>query len=216
MTAVNGDALEGLGRAVKQWAASAEQTSRSARVVTARLLADADAEVQARTKRMLRAREALAAADEPQRRHLSREVHEAEEQLRRAELARGSLKDADGNMRRLSKRIDRVAGESVLKASGELQRKGLALAEYGRNVSATAQTSPGHAQLRLAGMIGLAVADQVVDAFAQTSDLATASLPDRIGEPLSTAGAAYHEIRANWEVIRLSPEFLAMHLRRDK
>ncbi len=229
MIRATGDAVAQLDSALRVWATAADQTSRDANAVVKGRVADVEAEVRGRRKRLAAAEAALAAAKGDARASLARDVRAAEESLQRGRRALGEAKDADRRAQLLTRRISDATANRVPNASKELHRKLAALADYasgGGSVTTTSHRASGsssasaehknHPYARLAAMIGVAVADNVTDALAQTADQATARMPDRIGDPLSAGAAIYHEIRGGWDVYRLTPEFLAMHVRPTK
>lgn len=209
------EAVAHLESAVRAWAEAAGQTSLHASSAVKRLVAAAETDVRRRRKRLAQVEAALAAAQPSARSALARELRQAEEHLRDSRRALTAARDADRRVQLLTVRINEATKQRVPRAANELNRKHTALADY----SSGATPSTGHhshAYVRLAGMIGLAVVDQVTDALAQSADQATAGMPDRIGDPLSAGGALYHEIRDGWEAYRLTPEFIAMYAHRMK
>jgi hypothetical protein len=217
VTRTSSEAIAKLDSALHAWAATAGDVARKANASAKQLVAVAESEVTARAKRVATIEAALASARGEARARLTRELQAATVSLEHGRRGLNLAKDAERRAQVLQRRVAEATDTRVSRASKSLQHKIRALADYkavptpSSNAS-HAGASRAHQYLQLGKMIGLAVASQTADALGQTADQATTRMPDRVGEPLSAAGALFHEIHGNWDVYRLTPEFLAMHV----
>lgn len=218
MTHTSREAVTHLDATLCAWGASAEDASRRASAAARRFVAEAESEVQRRGRRVATIEADLATAKGELRGRLTRDLGVATSALEHGRRALRQAKDVERRVQVLQRRISEATNTRVSHASQALRHKLKALAEYESvptpSSSGTVSgptVSRGHAYAQLAKMVGLAMTTQTADAVAQTGEPATARMPDRIGHPLSIAGAAFHEAHGNWDVYRHTPEFLSMY-----
>jgi hypothetical protein len=179
---------------------------------------EAESEVQRRGRRVATIEADLRSARGDARRRLADDLQAATRALEQARRGLRQTQEVARRVQILQRRIGSAADKRVSEASKTLGQKLHALDEYkSAPVPSSNATSPSlgaskaHEYAQVAKMVGLALTGQTADALAQTVDPATATMSDRLGQPLSIAGAAFHEIRANWDVYRHTPELLSLY-----
>lgn len=213
-------AVADLDSAVRAWGEAAQDVSRKASASVKRLVADVEAEVQVRRRRIAALEAAIASARGEARGRLARELHGATTALECARRGQREAKDAERRMQVLQRRVNEATATRVPGASTSLRRKLRALSDYesvpvpsASHGAAAGNASRAQTYARLAKMIGLAMVTEGADALAQTGEQATGRMPGRLQDPASVGLAAFHELRSGWDVYSHTPEMLALRAR---
>jgi hypothetical protein len=124
-------AVTDLDSAVRAWGDSAQDVSRKAGASVKRLVADVEAGVQARTRRVAALETEVAAARGEARARLARELQVANTALERGRRGLRQAKDAERRMQVLQRRVNEATNTRVPRASAALKQKLAALERYG-------------------------------------------------------------------------------------
>lgn len=142
MARTSSKAVADLDSAVRAWGEAAHDVSREASAGVKRLVADIEAEVQARTRRVAALESEIATAGGEARARLARELQAATTALERGRRGVRQAKDAERRMQVLQRRLNEATNTRVPRASAVLKRKLAALERYGTTSVPHADSAP--------------------------------------------------------------------------
>jgi hypothetical protein len=148
-------AVEDLDSAIRAWGEVAQDVSNKANASVKRLVADAEAGVQARTRLVAALETEVAVARGEARGRLARELQAANTALERGRRGLRQAKDAERRMQVLQRRVNEATNTRVPRASAALKHKLAALERY--SSTSVPRADSAHAtELSFAQKAGLA------------------------------------------------------------